>query len=526
MSSRIALFSRVLDLHCIRGALPGCRAVHDDDGLARIRDALPPKVLDGISNDEVGIVDGLEETGLDALEDSERLPGRGQRVSEDDDGHEGPELGDLPGRRSCLGHDNDGLGVDVDGRLDGRGGDGLGSGEVAVALDGRVTYGLEERIEVHGRLGLAASAGHDGDSRLRMFAVGGLAGEHDAVGSVEDGVGHVGTLGAGRTGVRDHGLEHLGRGDYRLAGDVCLPDHVLLGEEDLLGRDFHAQVAAGNHDGVGRSKDLGVVLQSLKVLDLADDFDLPVFLSEDLANLVHVGCLPDEGRGDVVDAVLASPVLDVVNVLLGEGGKVDDDAWKVHILPFSDGGIVLDTAVHFALVDLALEDGEDEGSVGDEDTLSLLDRGGEGRVGARQLALISLERVVGSEGDGLALDKVDLLPLREESRADLGTLGVQHDGDVRVLVLRGRPQSIQTRLVSVVTAVTEVESSDVHAGVDELLELRDLPARGTEGAYDLGTTIDEFRGTLDGFDADETAGEGGDGGGVGDRHGLIKLLFI
>jgi hypothetical protein len=44
---------------------------------------------------------------------------------------------------------------------------------------------------------------------------------------------------------------------------------------------------------------------------------------------VNVVGLPDEGRGDVVDFVLDSPVDDVVDVLLRQGGKIDDDSWKV-----------------------------------------------------------------------------------------------------------------------------------------------------------------------------------------------------
>jgi hypothetical protein len=44
---------------------------------------------------------------------------------------------------------------------------------------------------------------------------------------------------------------------------------------------------------------------------------------------VNVVGLSDEGGGDVVDFVLDTPVDDVVDVLLREGGKIDDDSWKV-----------------------------------------------------------------------------------------------------------------------------------------------------------------------------------------------------
>ena len=49
-----------------------------------------------------------------------------------------------------------------------------------------------------------------------VLADAGLAGEHDRVGAVHDGVGDVGGLGAGGAGVVDHRVEHLGGDDDRL----------------------------------------------------------------------------------------------------------------------------------------------------------------------------------------------------------------------------------------------------------------------------------------------------------------------
>jgi len=48
--------------------------------------------------------------------------------------------------------------------------------------------------------------------------------------------------------------------------DVGLVDHHLLREEDLLGRDLHAQIPAGHHDAVGLHQDLLVVVQAFLVL--------------------------------------------------------------------------------------------------------------------------------------------------------------------------------------------------------------------------------------------------------------------
>ena len=66
-------------------------------------------------------------------------------------------------------------------------------------------------------LHLARDAVHRPHRLERVLADRGLRREHDRVGAVEDGVGHVRGLGAGRPRRVDHGLQHLGGGDHRLA---------------------------------------------------------------------------------------------------------------------------------------------------------------------------------------------------------------------------------------------------------------------------------------------------------------------
>ena len=66
-------------------------------------------------------------------------------------------------------------------------------------------------------LGFGDDAGHHGDGFDGILADGRFAGEHDGVGAVVDGVGHVGDFGAGGARILDHRLEHLGGGDDRLA---------------------------------------------------------------------------------------------------------------------------------------------------------------------------------------------------------------------------------------------------------------------------------------------------------------------
>jgi hypothetical protein len=85
---------------------------------------------------------------------------------------------------------------------------------------GRLLHdGLEERKVVEAGLRLAADPGHDLHRLLWIRPRGRLPAQHDAICPVEDGVGHVGRLCAGRPGGLDHGLEHL-----QTKKDICQVD--------------------------------------------------------------------------------------------------------------------------------------------------------------------------------------------------------------------------------------------------------------------------------------------------------------
>src|SRR5699024_1083462 len=174
-----------------------------------------------------------------------------------------------------------------------------------------------------GLLGLLHDAHHGGQGLHGVVAVGGLAGEHDAAGAVKDGVGHVGHLGAGGAGIADHGVQHLGSGDHRLAQAQALTDDLLLQDGHPGSRDLHAQVAPGHHDAGGGRQDLVDVVYTLLVLDLGDDLHvLTGKLVQHMADCLDVGGAADKGGGDKVKVVLHTE-LDVADVLLGEGGQMD-----------------------------------------------------------------------------------------------------------------------------------------------------------------------------------------------------------
>jgi hypothetical protein len=55
-----------------------------------------------------------------------------------------------------------------------------------------------------------------------VISLSSFSGQHDAIGSIENGVGNVGGLSAGRPRLLDHRLQHLGGANHTLAGLVAL----------------------------------------------------------------------------------------------------------------------------------------------------------------------------------------------------------------------------------------------------------------------------------------------------------------
>ena len=124
-----------------------------------------------------------------------------------------------------------------------------------------------------------------------IFAYGSLTRKHDSVGAIKNGVGDVGDFRACRRGVVNHRLQHLRGDDHGFAGFLAGAHDLLLHERDGREIQFHAQVAAGDEDGIGSVDDGGEIFDGLGHFDFGDDARLG-------AALIQVGAqLADFGRG-------------------------------------------------------------------------------------------------------------------------------------------------------------------------------------------------------------------------------------
>eukprot|EP00958_Prasinococcus_capsulatus_P028909 scaffold7228_cov523-Prasinococcus_capsulatus_cf.AAC.8 len=271
-------------------------------------------------------------------------------------------------------------------------------------------------------LGALADARHDRHSLHRVSSSRRLPTKHHAVTSIQHRIGHVCGLCPRRSRIVDHRLEHLRGRHHGFARQVALLDLHMLRHEDGLRRDLHAEVTASDHDAVGLLQDVVEVLQALLVLHLGNDLHVLALLAEHLADGVQVGALAHEGGGHEVDVVLEAPVLDVVDVLLREGGQVHLHAGEVHVLALANLSGIVTLHIDGLSVVAATEHREVGTAVGAEDLIPGLHVSRQVWVGAGQQSCIALDAVVCCDCDGGALLQNHRLTSLEKARADLRPL--------------------------------------------------------------------------------------------------------
>ena len=282
-------------------------------------------------------------------------------------------------------------------------------------------------------------------------------------------------------GAGDHAFQHLGGDDDRDAAGAGGADDAFLGEGDLLRGKLDAQVAAGDHDGVGQGEDGVEVVEGLGLLDLAHD---PGAAGGDRAGLGHVLRTLDEAEADEVDPVVEGEA-EVGVVLVREGGDGEDHVGDVDALAVGQGAA--DDHLGFQVVAAGVEDAEAELAVVEQEV------GADGG-GADDLRVGELDAgaVAGDGGQvqpealaGLELDAA----AAEAADAELRALDVGEDADRAAGLLLECADEGDAGAVVVVGAVAEVDAEDVGAGVEQAAQHVRGGGGGAEGGDDAGAAV-------------------------------------
>mmetsp|Transcript_26870 Transcript_26870/g.58430 ORF Transcript_26870/g.58430 Transcript_26870/m.58430 type:complete len:263 (-) Transcript_26870:153-941(-) len=212
-----------------------------------------------------------------------------------------------------------------------------------------------------------------------------------------------------------------------------------------------------------------------------------------LSALLDVLCALHEAEGDVVSLVRHSPIHDVVDLALADDRQVDLHTGQVDVLLLSETAIVLDGAFHKAFT--AFLHFQNDGSVLDEDDLAGLHVAGEVGVGDSHGVLVTLEAVVGDEGEVLTSLQLFLRVVHLEiACSNFGAAGVHHHLDLALAgvlahALQGLLQIGELHVLLVVVSVGHVATDGVHALRDQLLQNFGIPARRADGGDDLRAAL-------------------------------------
>ena len=98
---------------------------------------------------------------------------------------------------------------------------------------------------------------------------------------------------------------------------------------------------------------------------------------------------------------------------------------------------------------------------------------------------------LGHQREGLPLPELNLAVF-ERLQANLGTLGIQHDGDGQVQLPPERLDAVDVVEMRFMRAMREIEPGHVHARQDQFAEDGVVLGGGAERAYDLGLAVDHF----------------------------------
>src|SRR6185437_3410420 len=220
------------------------------------------------------------------------------------------------GRIAGLGHTDDGIRVGVPGQLTGIVTDGVAEERRRVRLRHQVVFAV---IRVFGLFNFEDDLAHGLDDEGRMLTGGRFGAQHHGVCAFEDGVGDVGYLAAVGLNAVDHAFHHLGGDDHGFRAVDTFPDDLALGHGDLLDGQFHAEVAAGYHDGIGGVDDIAQIVHRGRHFDLGDDLGLAFPFGKPAFEIDDIFYFPNEGKRYPVQFLLDDEI-QVDNIFFGHGG--------------------------------------------------------------------------------------------------------------------------------------------------------------------------------------------------------------
>ena len=173
---------------------------------------------------------------------------------------------------------------------------------------------------------------HDANRLHRVSPHGGFGTEHNRIGSVENRIGNIRRFSPCRSGIINHGFEHLCGGYYRFVFLIADIDDAFLEQWNFFSEHFHTQIASSHHYHLGLVHDTLQIVNGFRFLDFGNDRNTAAFRNKNFPQFPYISVLSDKRKRDVVHR-LSYQKIDILPVFFRDTRQGNLYTGKVN--PFS-----------------------------------------------------------------------------------------------------------------------------------------------------------------------------------------------
>ena len=299
-----------------------------------------------------------------------------------------------------------------------------------------------------------------------------------------NGRGDIAHLGSCRPGLKRHGFQHLRGNDNRHASLQGFVDDLLLNDRDVLKRNFHAEVASSDHDGVRNVENAFQVFKRHRVFYFGQNGHVHRSSPHRFLGRKEVCCRADVAHSDAVGAVFQG-VIERQRILGSNGRQVHQSAGNVHPFPTADGSPVNNGAAHLAVsLTVGCHNLQANEAIGQQDGVSRFDFRRQSPVLNRKIGPVGafdVKKAAVKRDLCAVLQHVNLWKIAK-AKFWSGKVGKNARGSAHLVLDISHP-AIEFRLVFGV-AVRVVEPADINTRLQQRFQGWSVAGCWTDGGHD------------------------------------------
>ncbi len=262
---------------------------------------------------------------------------------------------------------------------------------------------------------------------------------------------------------------------------------LFLDARNCFQRHFHAEIAACDHQCVGKLDDFFDALNSLRLLDLGHQANAT---ARNLAHFGQVFRALNEGKGNPVHFVGCENGVEVDAVLVGQNADAEQGVGQADTLAVGNPGAGNNSGDDALAV--ALLSAQMQLAVVDQQAVARLDRFENFRMRQENAGVVA-GRIVVVQREGLAGNEINL-GFGKFTDAQLGTLQVGQNADGTTVTAFNGANTLNQRPHHVVARMAHVDAEEIGAGQMQLFDHCLVGRGGAESCknFDFAVTLHQF----------------------------------